>query len=82
LYPCTSHTCVVVLKLSEKLRLDIDIVHLPPIYMEKASKPMWPIWRFFWWLMQPNTKVIVMDEDGSQSKNMARALRRFGIKVY
>ncbi len=32
--------------------------------------------------MQPNTKVIVMDEDGSQSKNMARALRRFGIKVY
>ncbi len=82
LYPCTSHTCVVVLELSEKLGLGIDIVHLPPIYMEKASKPMWPIWRFFWWLMQPNTKVIVMDEDGSQSKNMARALRRFGIKVY
>jgi len=31
--------------------------------------------------VKPNTKVIVMDEDGSQSKNMARALRRFGIKL-
>jgi hypothetical protein len=31
--------------------------------------------------MQPSSKVIVMDEDGSQSKAVARALHRFGIKV-
>lgn len=31
--------------------------------------------------MQPSSKVIVMDEDGSKSKAVARALHRFGIKV-
>lgn len=31
--------------------------------------------------MQPGTKVIVMDNDGSQSKEIARALRRFGVRV-
>lgn len=30
---------------------------------------------------QRDTKVIVMDADGSQSKEVARALRKFGINV-
>nr|XP_024376876.1 uncharacterized protein LOC112282921 isoform X4 [Physcomitrium patens]PNR53804.1 hypothetical protein PHYPA_007479 [Physcomitrium patens] len=30
--------------------------------------------------VQPSTKVIVMDTDGSQSKEIARALRRFGVR--
>lgn len=31
--------------------------------------------------IQPSTKVIVMDTDGRQSKEIARALRGFGVRV-